>query len=469
MSRIVRVAKNSVILGLQQVVVNLLSVFVVGYIARKLGKTDYGVFSLAFTFTIFFSFISHLGLRTLTIREVAKEREKSNEYLGKIIPARLFLIALMTAVVPLAAIILRYDSKIVGIVAIAALAAMFEQLSRIINDIFQAHEEMGKVAFRDITVRVFSGLVSIAVLFYGFGLVAVSWVYVIGAIIGLLINIFLYNKRFQWPKMLIDYSFIWKNLQEGFSFMILGMASTMYASIDVFIISKLLNMESVGVYNASSTLFYRLSFIADAVATASFPAIAQLYWQEKQAADNVLAKSLCGIFVISIPTAVGGYMLSGDIIAMIYGSGYESSTIVFQILIVSLPFMFLSMQLNYALGAIRLQKILLKVIIALLFIKMTANFILIPMIGLSGSAIATFSTELIGFIVLVYFSKKYFELAGLLKSLTIVILPLLAMIATLLFVKKFGPIIAMGSGAIIFCITLFFCGGKKYILFLKNK
>lgn len=468
MSRIGKVAKNSMILGLQHVVANLLSVFVVGYIARKLGKVDYGVFSFAFTFTVIFSFIGDFGLRTLTIREVAKEREHSSEYLSKVIPARLFLIALMTAVSPLAAIILHYDAKIVGIVAIAALAAMFEQLSRIINDIFQAHEEMGKVAFRDISVRVFSGLVSIAVLYYGYGLVAVGWVYVIGTIMGLAINIILYNKRFQWPKIQIDYAFIWKNIQEGLSFMILGMASTMYASIDVFIISKLLNMESVGVYNASASLFYRLNIIADAVATASFPAIAQLYWQEKQVADNVLTKSLCGIFVISIPTAVGGYILSGDIIAMIYGGDYEGSSIVFQILIVSLPLMFLSIQLNYALGAIRLQNKLLKFMLTLLFIKIIANFILVSIFGLVGSALATFSTELIGFCFLIYFSKIYFEFVGLLKSLTIVIIPLLAMIATVLYVKKFGPIIAIGSGVVSYCVTLFLCGGKKYILILRK-
>ena len=287
MSRFGRVARNSMLMGLQQVAVNLLSIVVVGYVARKLGQSDYGVFSLAFAFTGFFVFLGHLGLRTLTIREVAKERENAQEFLGKIIPARLFLIALMTTIIPLTAILLKYDTKTILIVAIAAMATMFEQLSRIMSDIFQAHEEMGKVAFRDIIVRLFTGVVSLAVLYYGYRLIAVSCIYVVGAIIGLVINVLLYNQRFAWPKLQCDYVFIWNNIKEGLSFMVLGMASTLYAHVDVFIISKLLDIQSVGIYNASANLFYRLSFIADAVATASFPAIAQMYWQ------NRLGAKLC--------------------------------------------------------------------------------------------------------------------------------------------------------------------------------
>jgi len=462
-SRIRRVARNSIILGLQQVIVNLLSVFVVGYIARKLGKFDYGVFSLAFTFSVFFSFLGDLGLRTLTIREVARDRDQSNEYLGKIIPARLFLIFLMTAAIPLAAILSRYDSKTIAIVVIAALAAMFEQLSRIISDIFQAYEEMGKVAFRDISVRLFTGITSVVVLFYGYGLVAVSWIYVAGAFIGLIFNVVLYHNRFLWPKLQLNYFFIWTNVKGGLSFMVIGMASTLYARVDVFIISKLLDMQSVGIYNASANLFYRLGFIADAVATASFPAIAQLYWNERSEACNILSKSLGGILIIAIPTAVGGWILADEIILMIYGNAYASSSFVFKILIASVPFMFFSLQLNYAIGAIRLQNICLKIILLSLVIKIMLNIAIIPIYGVDGAAVTTFITESIGFVMFIYISIKHFELSGIINIVKILIVPTIVMGLSLYLVERFGLVTSILTGAITFFFMIFLVGKNEIL------
>lgn len=468
MSRIGRVARNSLLLGLQQVAVNLLSVVVVGYIARKLGQTDYGVFSLAFTFTVSFAFLGHLGLRTLTIREVAKERENAQEYLGKIIPARLILITLMTAAIPLAAICLQYDSKTVIIVSIAAVSAMFEQLSRILSDIFQAHEEMGKVAFRDIAVRVFTGLAAIAVLYLGHRLEAVSWMYVLGAVIGLLINMLLYNHRFAWPKLQVDFPFIWHNIKEGLVFMVLGMASTLYAHIDVFIISKLLDMQSVGIYNASANLFYRLCFIADAVATASFPAIAQLYWQNKSEASNVLTKSLCGVLVVSVPTAVGGWMLADDIITLIYGTGYALSADVFKILIVSSPFMFFSLLLNYALGAIKMQGVVLKIIIILLVLNTIINIGIIPIYGIIGCAAVTFATECIGFFVFLAIGLKYFNFFDVFQSIKIILTPLFAMVVVVYFTNKFGPVIAILSGVFSYSIIIIILNKNIVVNYFVN-
>lgn len=454
MSRVGRVVRNSLLLGLQQVAVNLLSVVVVGYIARKLGQTDYGVFSLAFTFTVSFAFLGHLGLRTLTIREVAKERENAQEYLGKIIPARLILITLMTAAIPLAAICLQYDSKTVIIVSIAAVSALFEQLSRIFADIFQAHEEMGKVAFRDIAVRVFTGLASIAVLYFGHRLVAVSWIYVLGAVVGLLINMLLYNHRFAWPKLQFDLPFIWNNIKEGLVFMVLGMASTLYAHIDVFIISKLLDMQSVGIYNASANLFYRLCVIADAVGTASFPAIAQLYWQNKSEASNILTKSLCGMLIVSVPIALGGWMLADDIITMIYGTGYALSADVFKILIISSPFMFFSLLMNYALGAIKMQGTVLKIILILLVLNTIINIGIIPIYGVIGSAAVTFATECLGFFVLLAIALKYFHIFDVFGSIKIILIPLCGMVLAVNFTDEFGPIIAILSGAFSYSIII---------------
>lgn len=471
-SRIRRVARNSILLGLQQVAINILSVVVVAYIARKLGGMDYGVFSLAFTFTGFFIFLGHLGLRTLTIREVAKDIEHANDYLGKIIPARLFLVTLMTAVIPLAAFVFNYEKNTIIIIAIAALATMFEQLSRIISDIFQAYEEMGKVAFRDVIVRLFTGFASIAVLYCGYGLVAVSWIYVLGAFIGFIFNVLLYNNRFSMPVLQFDHDFILKNVKIGLSFMVIGMASSLYANVDVLIISKMLDMNSVGVYNVSANLFYRLGFIGDAVATAIFPAIAQIYFHDKSEANNILTKSLSVILIISIPMAVGGLMLADEIINLIYGDGYASSSDVFRILISSVPFAFLNMQLYCVLGAIKLQGILLRLTLLLLVVNFTVNIVIVPIYGILGAACTKLITEFIAFIIILRISLKHFNISETFKNIKIIIFPICTMTIFVYFTSSFGAVIAILAGAFSFIAVLYFFGKKElysWVTVLRSK
>ncbi|WP_136807957.1 flippase [Desulfosediminicola flagellatus] len=466
-SRIFRVAKNSAILGLQQVAVNLLSIVVVGYVARSLGKVDYGIFSLAFTFSIFFAFLGQLGLRTLTIREVARERGKANVYLGKIIPARILLIGIMTAVIPMVAMIMQYDKKAVYIIFIAALANMFEQLSKIISDIFQANEEMGKVAVRDILVRIFTGVASIVVLKVGCGLVTVSWVYVIGAMLGLSFNAYLYNRRFEFPALSVDLKFIWTNIKEGLSFMLLGMASTMYTNVDVFLISKIQDLQSVGVYNAAANLFYRLSFVADAVATASFPAIAQLYWKDYQGASEVMSKSINGIILLSVPTAIGGWLLADDIILLIFGQEYLLSADVFKILIVSVPFLFISLQIRYSLGAIKLQGTVLKVVLVGLVVNIVLNCIVIPIYGVIGAACATLFTEILTFIWLAVLASKHFILAGMFRGIRLMSLPLTLMVLVVFLDPLNNIIIRIVFGALSYVGALYILGKDEISPYFK--
>jgi O-antigen/teichoic acid export membrane protein len=217
-------------------------------------------------------------------------------------------------------------------------------------------------------------------------------------------------------------------------------------------------MNSVGVYNVSANLFYRLNFIGDAVATAIFPAIAQLYFKNKSEASNILTKSLSCILIISIPISVGGLMLADDIIVLIYGDGYASSSDVFRVLISAVPFSFLTMQLYCALGAIKLQGTLLRVTLLLLTTNFIVNILIVPIYGIVGAACAKLITECIGFITLLIISLKYFNISETLRSVKIIILPICAMALMVYYTSSFGAINAIFAGAFSFIVVLYFFG-----------
>jgi O-antigen/teichoic acid export membrane protein len=71
MSRELTVLRNSLFLTVQPVLMNVVSVFVTGYMARVLGPSDFGMFNFVLSFTMLFYPIAILGLNRVSVREMA--------------------------------------------------------------------------------------------------------------------------------------------------------------------------------------------------------------------------------------------------------------------------------------------------------------------------------------------------------------------------------------------------------------
>ena len=69
----------------------LISFFIVVYLARILGPADYGDISLAFAIVSYFELLAVFGLPTIGIREVAATQRKSMPIVSTIFSLRLFL------------------------------------------------------------------------------------------------------------------------------------------------------------------------------------------------------------------------------------------------------------------------------------------------------------------------------------------------------------------------------------------
>ncbi|RJP77248.1 MAG: flippase [Desulfobacteraceae bacterium] len=476
MSRSKTVTINSIILSIQQVVVNLISIFVIGYTARKLGQEDYGIFSLAFTFPVIFSALSNMGFRTLTVREIARQRnipDAYTEYMSRIIPPRLFFILCVSVLIILIAILMGYEKKIIFVISIATFSYVFELISRIALDVFQAYEKMGKIAFRDIVVRLVSGIFSVVVLYLGYGLYAVSFVYLGGNLVGFVINFLLYKKHFKLLPPRWDFTFVKKNLKESFPFMLMGFTSVLYTKIDIVMLSKMVGVESVGAYNAAANLFYRLNFVGDAIATASFSAIAQLYWSDHNEALNVFRNSIKQVMIISVPMAVGGFVLAEAIILFIFGREYQSSTSVFKILAISIPLMFIGTSFSFTLGAIREQKFVLYVVSLLSIFNFMANLFLIPQFVEIGAAVSTLVTQFIGFCLMGYKILKHFKLGIELKLILQLILATLIMVLAIQHTYFLGLISCIVISGFFYAGSLMITGGteirSKVFTFLKRQ
>jgi len=84
MNMVQRIAKNTGVLLVSQVVSYAIGFFFIMYTARYLGAAGFGVLSFALVFTGIFGVFADLGLRQLTVREVARDKSLAGKYLGNI-------------------------------------------------------------------------------------------------------------------------------------------------------------------------------------------------------------------------------------------------------------------------------------------------------------------------------------------------------------------------------------------------
>jgi O-antigen/teichoic acid export membrane protein len=81
MGQLQTIAKNSATLFVSQILSYLLIFFYTIYVARYLGAEGFGILSLAISITGIFGIVVDMGLTTLLIREVARDRLKINKYI----------------------------------------------------------------------------------------------------------------------------------------------------------------------------------------------------------------------------------------------------------------------------------------------------------------------------------------------------------------------------------------------------
>ena len=78
------VTKNITVLSLANIAEKLLYFVLVIFMARYLGDAEFGKFIFAISFCNIFVILSDFGLNTFLIREIAREKEKTGEYVGNV-------------------------------------------------------------------------------------------------------------------------------------------------------------------------------------------------------------------------------------------------------------------------------------------------------------------------------------------------------------------------------------------------
>lgn len=407
MNTVQRIAKNTAVLLAATIISIVLGFFHVMYIARYLGAEGFGILSFALAFTGIFGVFSDLGLGPLTVREVARDKSLAKKYLNNISVMKTILVTITFALIAIVINLLGYPEQTIKVVYLISLSVVFNSFTGIFYSIFRAFEKMEYQSLGQILNSILMLVGALFAISRGFSVIGFASIYFIVSIITLGYSFAFFVWKFTLPKLEVDWSFWKPTIKEALPFFLSAIVNIIAFKIDIIMLSMMKGDIVVGWYSAAYRLIEVLIFIPATFASAIYPVLSNFYVSSQESLKLAYKKSFKYLFIVGLPIAVGTTILAYKIILFIYKSGFTNSIIALQILIWTIPIIFLTYMFGIMLASVNKQFLALKINFLCMILNITINLILIPRYSYVGASIATVITALLSFILCFHFLFKF--------------------------------------------------------------
>lgn len=459
MSTVRRIAKNTAVLLLSNILALIFRFFYVMVAARYLGAEGFGVLSLAIAFGAIFGILADLGLAPLTTREVARDKSLAAKYLGNIAVIKLLLALVTFGAIVIAAYLLGYPEKTRHVVAILALATIGDRAATMLYAIFQAHEKMQYQSVGQIVGAALILVGTICAVQLEFDVVGFAWFYLAASWTTFFFAVIVCLMRFATPRLQLDFRFWGDALKKAIPLGLTGIFITVYYHIDTVMLSLMKGEETVGLYNAAMRLLLVLLLIPTVYNTAIYPVMSRFYTAKDRAAslDFIWKRSVKYMLLLSVPVALGTTILADRLIVLIFGPAFSESAAVLQVLIWSFVFASAGGVLGFLLNSINRQGVLTAATGTGACVNIVLNLLLIPGMGMLGAALATNLTRfvVVGIELVVLYKLGYFvgvrEASALLLRL---IAAGLVMGAFVVFAGELNLFLVVAGAAVLYVVML---------------
>ena len=250
MSKARKIAKNTGVLFVAQIITYLFGFFITIYTARYLGVEGFGILSLALALTVIFNVFTDLGLSTLIVREVARDKSQTKKYVGNFAVMKLLLAFLTFGLIAITVTLIGYSKEVSLVIYLITISVILTSFSGVFNSIFQAHEQMEYQAISSI-INSFILLIGILIAIYlHLSIIIFAIVYIISSIATLIYSLTIYLWKYSLPKFEIDTKF-WKlTLIAASPLSVSAIFAVIGFKIDTILLSILKGNIAVGIYTA---------------------------------------------------------------------------------------------------------------------------------------------------------------------------------------------------------------------------
>lgn len=376
------------------------------WIARQLGPADFGVLNFASAFVAILMAVGNLGLET-PITMILAQKEDDDEILYVALIMRMVAGVFTYGLAFLMLYGFAYRDRMTTECSLIISTGLIFGAFGVFDYWFKARTEATVPAVIRVTATLLSNIAKVSCLILGLGLHAISWAISIEVIL-ISLGLFLVYKIFNKNKTnfrKIDYRRVFDLLRSGWPYMLGALLIMLYMKIDVVLMGYMASKEETGIYALSQKLSEVLYIVPTVLIQSIYPHIVKkisVNNNEKNSNGQLLFDfAMAGSFV----ALVFSYILVGPIVNYIFGEAYQSSINVFYIHGLSLFAIALNSARSNWMAVLSIQNKIPMITSFGLMVNLGMNYILIPMYGAVGAAIATLGSYFFSGYLISYFVK----------------------------------------------------------------
>lgn len=401
--------KKNALLNITYTLVNILfPIITFPYASRILLVDKMGVVSFFSSIANYALMFGSLGISMYGIRATAKIRDDKKELSKVAIELEIINIVATFIVLLLLGLSVPFVDKlnahpallIVNLVLI--LSGAFGM-----NWLYSGLEQYSYITKRTVAVK----LVSIMLMF---GLVRSADDYVVYAAIMAFSSIasnilnFIYSRKFiEIPRKLsLDFIQHFKPMLLLFSSIL---AVSVYTNLDTVMLGFISGDREVGLYTVAVKAKTLLLTMVNAISTVLLPRLSYYFSNRMETEYNhTVKKSVCIIFMVSIPLTIFFTLEASECIAILGGSDFIDATLCMQIIMPTLLISgFSNITGNQVLIPLGKDSCFMRAVTVGAVVDLLLNVFMIPAFGAVGAAIATLFAEIAQMSIQLYFSRQY--------------------------------------------------------------
>jgi len=366
-------------------------------ISRKYGQEGIGVYSFAIAITGYIAVISDWGLYNNTIKRLSTSASsESFRYdIGIIISTRLILVVCATLMLYLLSLLVPGDKTLTLALLIVGFFQIITRFHSGVFAIFISQDDMPLASLLEACLKLFNVSFCLLVIFSGAELILALISLVITSL--LYVGTVLYYLRKKYRAATIKFNlrksyFILKeSTHNAFASLLFQISSR----LDVILLGLFLGPASAGIYNVAYRIIFMLQFLPHQISITIFPSISKVYLENPSKLPEFFAQGLNYLVLIATPIALGLALISLELITLVFGSEFDGSIVILQLLSILLFLMFFTHFFSMFLMSCNLEKARMRGYAICLVVSLITNLILIPLFGTIGAAISVIITEVI--------------------------------------------------------------------------
>jgi O-antigen/teichoic acid export membrane protein len=449
-----RIIKNTVSLLCSGMIGQALALAGVIYLARVLGPGNFGKLNFALALSAYFLLAGNMGLPLWGTREAAADKSRLGFLVSHVVVLRLALAGLALLILAALALVLPITPEVRGLVLLYGLGMLPAALA--IDWVIQAVEKMEVIGIARVLAAGCNLLLVVLLIKTPAQLL---WIPVYALVAtwlgsGILLAVFTrYAGKLPVTFRLADGLGI---LRQAWPMGVSMILIQVFFYIDTVMLGFMRTEEEIGYYNAGFKIMLFLNTCGGFYYDAIFPVVSHCYQTSLPRLKKLLTQTARLMLALAVPLGVGGTLLAGPLLNLVFGARFDPGVPALQILIWLPAIMYVNMIYDRGLWACGRQTAYLKIIALEAVLNVVLNIFLIPRLGIVGAAAAKLIVTLLGF-GLYYWA---FNRVAVIRFHPYILKPVLAAVVMAAFLAlgmrlEWHVLILVGGGAVVYGLTLF--------------